>query len=122
VQLQQVLLNLVVNAMDAMADTHVTLRRVTVRTALRPDGDVEVVVSDRGHGIAPERLQNLFASFFTTKERGMGLGLSISKTIVETHGGRIWAETNHGGGATFRFTVPAVAEAAPVAAFRKQPA
>jgi signal transduction histidine kinase len=121
VQLQQVLLNLVVNAMDAMADTPATLRRVTVRTGLRPGGDVEVAVSDRGHGIAAERLPKLFESFFTTKERGMGLGLSISRSIVETHGGRIWAETNDAGGATFRFTLPAAA-AASVAAFVEQPA
>jgi signal transduction histidine kinase len=106
VHLQQVLLNLVLNAMDAMADTHVTSRRVTVRTARRPDGDAEVTVSDRGHGIASEHLSKLFVSFYTTKQRGMGLGLSIAKSIVEAHGGRIWAEPYRGGGATFRFTLP----------------
>ena len=121
VHLQQVLLNLVVNAMDAMADTHISQRRVTVRTALGPGGNVEVAVSDRGHGIAPERLPKLFDSFFTTKDRGMGLGLSIVRSIVEAHGGRIWAEANEAGGATFRFTVPA-AEAAAVPTLREQPA
>lgn len=106
VHLQQVLLNLVINAMDAMADTPVPLRRVVVRTLAQPDGSVEVAVIDRGHGIPPERLPRLFDSFYTTKERGMGLGLSISKSIVEAHGGRIRAEGNAGGGATFRFTLP----------------
>jgi len=106
VHLQQVLLNLIINAMDAMADTPVPLRCVVVRTVAQPDGSVEVAVVDRGQGVAPERLPRLFDSFYTTKERGMGLGLSISKSIVEAHGGRIWAEGNAGGGATFRFTLP----------------
>jgi signal transduction histidine kinase len=107
VHLQQVLLNLVVNAMDAMADTHVSARRVTVHTALRQDGSVEVAVADRGHGIARPDLSKLFDSFFTTKQRGMGLGLSIARSIVQAHGGAIWAESDARGGATFRFTLPA---------------
>ncbi len=107
VHLQQVVLNLVVNAMDAMADTHVLQRRVEVRTELRQDGSVEIAVTDRGHGIAREDLSKLFESFFTTKHRGMGLGLSIARSIVQAHGGRIWAEANAGGGATFQFTLPA---------------
>jgi signal transduction histidine kinase len=112
VHLQQVVLNLIVNAMDAMADTHVSQRRVAVRTALRQDGSVEVAVTDRGHGIGREDLSKLFESFFTTKQRGMGLGLSIARSIVESHGGRIWAESDAGAGATFRFTLPAVERAA----------
>ena len=112
VHLQQVVLNLVVNAMDAMADTHVSQRRVAVRTALRQDGSVEVAVTDRGHGIARADMSKLFESFFTTKQRGMGLGLSIARSIVESHGGRIWAEADTGGGATFRFTLPAAERAA----------
>jgi signal transduction histidine kinase len=109
VHLQQVLLNLIVNAMDAMADTHVSLRRVVVRTERRQDGSVEVAVTDRGHGIAPESLAKLFESFFTTKQRGMGLGLSIARSIVQAHGGRIWVEGVPQGGATFRFTLPPAA-------------
>ena len=112
VHLQQVVLNLVVNAMDAMADTPVWQRRVAVRTALRQDGSVEVAVTDRGHGIARADMSKLFESFFTTKQRGMGLGLSIARSIVESHGGRIWAEADTGGGATFRFTLPAAERAA----------
>ena len=112
VHLQQVVLNLVVNAMDAMADTHVSQRRVAVRTALRQDGSVEVAVTDRGHGIERADMSKLFESFFTTKQRGMGLGLSIARSIVESHGGRIWAEADAGGGATFRFTLPAAERAA----------
>jgi signal transduction histidine kinase len=85
--LQQVLLNLIVNGMDAMADIHVSRRRLLVRTA-RAGGDVEVSVTDAGHGIPAERMPRLFESFFSTKQHGMGLGLSIARSIVEAHGGR----------------------------------
>ena len=112
VHLQQVVLNLVVNAMDAMADTPMSRRRVEVRTATRQDGSVEVAVTDFGHGISRADLSKLFESFFTTKQRGMGLGLSIARSIVQAHGGRIWAESDAAGGATFRFTLPAAAPAA----------
>jgi signal transduction histidine kinase len=106
VHLQQVLLNLVINAMDAMADIPVHKRRVVVRTT-HGARDVEVAVNDSGHGIAADRLPKLFESFYTTKEHGMGLGLSIARSIVEAHAGRIWAEANDQGGATFRFAIPA---------------
>jgi len=78
-----------------------------VRTATSHDGDVEISVGDAGCGIPPERLPRLFDSFFTTKKDGMGLGLSIARSIVEAHGGRIAAENNKDRGATFRFTLPA---------------
>ena len=68
---------------------------------------IEVAVSDSGHGLPDDVKLNLFQTFFTTKETGMGVGLSISRSIVEAHGGRMWAETNDLGGATFRFTLPA---------------
>jgi two-component system sensor kinase FixL len=68
---------------------------------------IEVAVSDTGHGFGHDGQANLFQPFFTTKETGMGVGLSISRTIIDTHGGRMWAETNEAGGATFRFTLPA---------------
>ena len=109
-QLEQVLLNLVVNGMDAMDDVPETARHLTVRTALTSNGSVEVTVSDCGTGIASEKLPLLFESFFTTRKEGIGLGLSIAKSIVDAHHGRIWAENNRGSGATFHFTMPTVNE------------
>ena len=105
VHLQQVLLNLIVNAMDAMHDSPAGAREIEV-AAKRDGSRVEVSVSDRGHGIAPEDLRRIFDAFVTTKKNGTGLGLSFAASIIESHGGRIWAENNPGGGATFRFTLP----------------
>jgi two-component system, LuxR family, sensor kinase FixL len=109
-QLEQVLLNLVVNGMDAMEEVPETARHLTVRTALTPNGSVEVTVSDCGRGIDSDKLPLLFESFFSTRKEGMGLGLSIAKSIVDAHHGRIWAENNRGSGASFHFTVPTVSE------------
>jgi PAS domain S-box-containing protein len=101
VELQQVLLNLVQNACDAMAGTPSHQRLVTISTGLTPDGCVQLSVEDRGHGIPPERLNQIFDAFFTTKENGLGLGLAICRSIVTAHGGRLWAENNSSPGATF---------------------
>jgi signal transduction histidine kinase len=107
VQIQQVLFNLILNAMDAMAD--VPEGRRTLGVSVEPAaGGIAMAVRDQGPGIAPEHLSQLFDSFFTTKKKGMGLGLSIARTIVEAHGGRIWAENAPGQGAVFHVTLPAV--------------
>ncbi len=105
VHLQQVLLNLILNGMDAMANTPESKRNLLIRMSQNGHG-VEVAISDAGQGIALDRLPHIFDSFFTTKEEGLGLGLSISKWIIEAHRGRIRAENNANGGATFRFTLP----------------
>jgi signal transduction histidine kinase len=99
-------MNLVQNAVDAMGEVPPPKRRIDVRTdKYEPDG-VEVAVSDVGPGIPRDKLQRLFESFYTTKKEGMGLGLSIARSIIEAHRGRLWAENRDGGGATFRFFLP----------------
>jgi len=105
VQIQQVLVNLFRNALEAMANS--PQRRLVASTRPLPDDMVEIAVADTGSGFADGVETNLFQTFFTTKEAGMGVGLSISRSIVEAHGGRMWAESNPSGGATFRFTLPA---------------
>ena len=105
VQIQQVLLNLVLNAMDAVADESEARRTVVVSVAKGETGAV-LAVRDRGHGIPPEQRTKLFESFFSTKRSGMGLGLSITRTIVEAHGGRIWVESGPGEGAVFQAEWP----------------
>ncbi|MBV8592943.1 MAG: sensor histidine kinase, partial [Caulobacteraceae bacterium] len=106
VQIQQVLLNLIRNAVDAMPGS--AHRRLTIASRPAADDMVEISVADTGPGLVQEVLEKLFQPFVTTKAQGMGVGLSICRTIVEAHGGRIWTEPNTPHGAIFRFTLPAV--------------
>jgi signal transduction histidine kinase len=107
IQLQQVIINLVVNAMDAMAETAGS-RSIAIRTA-RDAGFAELSVTDSGPGIAREKLGKVFDPFFTSKAEGMGMGLSIARTIVEAHQGQMWAENQAGSGASFRIRLPLAA-------------
>jgi signal transduction histidine kinase/ABC-type uncharacterized transport system substrate-binding protein len=113
VHLQQVLLNLILNGMDALNGASPEHRRIIVSARVNGAQTVEIAVSDTGHGITAEKLPHVFHPFYTTKPNGMGMGLPISRTIIEAHGGRLWAESNAGAGATFRFTLPSAEKAAP---------
>jgi signal transduction histidine kinase len=106
VALQQVLLNLVLNALDAAQQAPPGDRQVTVGSLREPNGAVAVTVTDTGPGVAPQQLGRLFEPFFTTKVGGIGLGLSLSRSLVEAHGGQVWAEPNPSGGMTFGFRIP----------------
>ena len=107
VQLQQVLLNLVVNACDAMVDCNTPERRLLIRTGTENgNGEVLVSVTDRGGSIPEEKIEQIFEPFFTTKAKGMGLGLSVCRTIIAAHRGKLWATNNADRGATFHFSLP----------------
>jgi PAS domain S-box-containing protein len=107
VQLQQVFMNLLLNAIEAMKETGGVL---TVKTQLDEDGQLLISVSDTGVGLPKEKTEQIFDAFFTTKPQGSGMGLSISRSIVESHGGRLWATANNGRGATFHFILPTSAD------------
>jgi two-component system, LuxR family, sensor kinase FixL len=106
VQLQQVVLNLMLNAFDAMKDCPINERRVVVQAAQDGAGMTKVLVRDRGTGLGADKLDKIFQPFYTTKRDGLGMGLSISRSIIEDHGGLLWVENNLDRGATFCFTVP----------------
>ena len=106
VELQQVLLNLVINAMEALSGIDDGVRSVLISTAEADAGDVLVAVSDSGPGFSPQSAERVFVPFYTTKPAGLGMGLSICRSIVEAHGGRLWASANSPRGAIFQFTVP----------------
>jgi signal transduction histidine kinase len=108
VQFQQVLMNLMLNAIEAMKDTGGEL---TIRSQVIPEGHLSVSISDTGIGLPAEGLDLIFDPFHTTKPQGTGMGLTISRSIVESYGGRVWATPNQGAGATFHFTLPTGAEA-----------
>jgi len=106
VQVQQVVLNLILNAIEAMGSVEVGARELLISTERNQKTDAVVIVRDSGPGIDPESLERVFEAFYTTKSSGMGMGLSICRSIIDAHGGRLWAEANEAGGAIFQFTVP----------------
>jgi len=108
VQLQQVFMNLMLNAIEAMKDTGGELR---IKSRLNPEGQLLISISDTGVGLPAENTERIFDAFHTTKPQGTGMGLAITRSIVESHGGRVWATPNEGSGATFHFTLPVEAEA-----------
>jgi PAS domain S-box-containing protein len=112
IQLQQVILNLIMNAIEAMGEIGETPRKLLVASAKDGSNGVLVRIQDSGTGLDSEALGHLFEAFFTTKARGMGMGLSVSQTILQAHGGRLWATPNASKGATFHFTLPAYDEQA----------
>jgi two-component system sensor kinase FixL len=114
VQLQQVLLNLIINAFDAMRDMPVSHRKVVIATERNSDGAICASVRDYGVGIPSEALERVFEQFFTTKPKGLGIGLAIVRSIVQSHGGTILAENADGGGARFYFTLPVSAKTSAV--------
>jgi PAS domain S-box-containing protein len=108
VQLQQVLMNLMLNAIEAMKDTGGEL---TIRSRMNPEGRLDVSISDTGVGLSAESIEQIFDPFHTTKPQGTGMGLTITRSIVESYGGRVWATANQGAGACFHFTLPGESEA-----------
>jgi two-component system sensor kinase FixL len=110
IQIQQVLLNLVRNAVEAIVAGDSPERSVRIETALREPGYVEIRVCDTGPGLAPEALEKVFEPFYTTKADGIGIGLALSRSIADAHGGRLWATANPARGATFHLTLPVATE------------
>ena len=106
VELQQVILNLTLNALEAMCEMSEGSRELLIKTGKTESGDVLVAVGDSGPGLAPAALEQLFKAFYTTKPNGLGLGLSICRSIIEAHGGRLWASANAARGVVFQFTLP----------------
>jgi signal transduction histidine kinase len=111
VQLQQVILNLLLNATEAMSGVDDRPRQMVVRSERDGGQSVRLSVQDAGVGFGPQNVERLFEAFYTTKSDGMGIGLSVSRSIIESHHGRLWAAPNDGPGATFSFTIPQASEA-----------
>jgi len=106
IQLHQIMLNLTINALDAMKGIPVSERRLEITTRRINAHSVQVAVQDAGTGIPPDQLDKVFEPFFTSKSQGLGMGLAICRSIINMHGGRIWATNNPGSGVTFRFVLP----------------
>ena len=112
VQLQQVILNLIINGLESIAKSNSGSRELSISSTKDEANNVVVAVRDSGDGLDPANLERVFDAFFTTKADGMGMGLAISRTIIESHGGRLWATTNAPKGAVFQFTIPVDGESA----------
>jgi C4-dicarboxylate-specific signal transduction histidine kinase len=110
VQLQQVVLNLILNAVEAMGSLEERARTLSITTEQRGGTSILVAVHDSGPGIHPEHMQRVFDPFYTTKDSGLGMGLSICRSIVVAHGGRLWIEASQPRGTVFQFTLPAAQE------------
>lgn len=110
IQLEQVILNLMRNGFEAMSSDDIVDRQLYIRSSLMDDGTVEVAVRDTGLGLPQVPVEDVFHPFFTTKHGGMGMGLSISRSIIDAHGGRLQADSAEGGGSVFRFTLPVIPE------------
>jgi signal transduction histidine kinase len=106
VMLQQVILNLIMNAIESMRAIRDRSRVLRIRTEEQPSGSIVVFVQDSGVGLDPEHSSRMFEPFYTTKVEGVGMGLTISRSIIEAHGGRLWALANNGPGSSFCFTLP----------------
>ena len=106
VLLQQVMLNFIINAIEAMRGVKDRRRVLRIRTEEQPSSSVVVLVQDSGVGLDPKYTSRMFEAFYTTKVEGIGMGLTISRSIIEAHGGRLWAVANDGPGSTFSFTLP----------------
>jgi len=106
IQIQQVILNLLMNALEAIEEHHTMTPKVHISTRFKGNDAVILTVSDSGPGIKPDQLTSIFDSFYTTKTGGMGMGLSVCRSIAKEHGGKIWAENRAEGGATFFFRLP----------------
>jgi signal transduction histidine kinase len=107
VQLQQVVLNLILNAVDAMSSVEAGPRELVISAEQNQTNGALVAVRDSGPGIDPEHLERAFDAFYTTKQSGVGMGLSICRSIIDAHGGRLWVDANKPRGAIFQFTLPA---------------
>jgi signal transduction histidine kinase len=106
VQLQQVILNLIINAVEAMSGSDEGTRQLLINTDKADEKEIRIVVQDSGPGIAPESIDRVFHPFYTTKSSGLGMGLSICRSIIEAHEGRLWATAAESKGAIFAFTLP----------------
>jgi PAS domain S-box-containing protein len=118
VQLQQVFMNLMLNGIEAMKDTGGEL---TIKSEQTVDGQLRISISDTGAGVPSEKVDHIFEAFFTTKPQGTGMGLTITRSIIEAHGGRLWASANTGRGARFHFTLPTEATASSTSAVKVSP-